>query len=326
MGNIMIKIRFGSTLVAGLVAASLVGAQDNEERISQSFDVGEHGEFSLSNISGDIRVEGTSGSRIVLEAVKRLHGRADSGLLNQVQVDVSHIGNRVRIETRYPRDRDGERNRRDGRRHDHGHGGVSVDYRVQVPKGTKVEVGSVSGDVQVDGVHGETGVNSVSGDVRVSDAANLVRAKSVSGDVVVERARSENNLDIASVSGEVTVIDVRAEGLDVGSVSGDVRMDDMWCEEGKFDSVSGDLRYSGSIATAGRYEFKSHSGDVVITIGDDVGFELEARTFSGDIESEFEMRVSSEVRRRRNMSAVVGDGSAIIEATTFSGDVSLRRR
>lgn len=322
-------------LVATFVAAGAL-AQEDEERISRTFDVGANGELSLSNISGDIRVEATSGDVITVEAVKRLRGRADAELLDEVEVDISHVvvtnedgvaRDRVRVETRYPRDRHRGGDDRDrDRNHNHRRSGVSVSYRVSVPAGTEVEVGSVSGDVYVTGVEGETSVNSVSGEIQVTDTPSLVRAKSVSGDVEVRRARSDDDLEIASVSGEVTASDVEAEELDVSSVSGDVRLDSVACDEGEFDSVSGDIRYTGRITSGGQYEFKSHSGNVVITIGDEVGFELEANTFSGEVESDFAMQISSRGERGRNLSAVVGDGSAVIEATTFSGNVTLRKR
>lgn len=317
-----------TVIVLAFCGATGTTAQDREERISRTFDVGADGALSLSNISGDIRIEATSGTQIVLEAVKTLHGGADTALLEEVEVDISHMGDRVRVETRYPhhRDRGRERERERDHDHDHGRGGVSVEYRVRVPVGTEVEVSSVSGDVEVTGVDGETSANSVSGNVRVTDTGYLVLAKSVSGSVNVERARSDEDLEIASVSGDVVAVDVEAEELDVASVSGDVDMDEVWCEEGEFDSVSGEIRYTGRIAPGGRYEFKSHSGDVVITLGGDVGFELDSSTFSGDIESDFEMRLSSDGRERRSVRGIVGDGSAVIEATTFSGDVILRRR
>ena len=170
----MTKTRFGTTLLAAIFVASPTFAQKNDERTTQSFDVGRNGEFALSNISGDIRIEGTSGDEITIEAVKRLHGRADTDLLDEVRIDISHTGDRVRLETRYPSDR------RHRRGHDHGHGGVSVAYRVTVPVGTEVEVRSVSGDVYVSGIEGETSVHSVSGEVQVADTSNLVLAKSVS--------------------------------------------------------------------------------------------------------------------------------------------------
>ena len=318
----MKKIRFTTTLLIGAVlTAGMSVAQDREERISQTFDIGPIGEFSLSNISGDIRVSGTSGNQVTIEAVKRLHGRGDRDLLNSVEVDISHQGDRIRVETRYPRNE-----RRGDDDHRHGHGGVSVDYRVTLPVGTEVEIGSVSGDVMLEGVDGETSVTSVSGEVEVSDVANLVQAKSVSGEVDVRNARSDDDVDIASVSGDVTINSIEAEELSISSVSGDVRIRQVSCEQGEFESVSGDILYTGRIVSGGRYEFTTHSGDVVITIGEDVGFELEASTFSGEIESEFPMTVTSSSKRRRSIHAVVGDASAVIEATTFSGDVEIKSR
>ncbi len=317
----MKKTRFTTTLlIVAFLTAGMSVAQEREERTSQTFDIGPDGEFSLSNISGDIHVSGTSGNRVTIEAVKRLHGRGDRDLLDSVEIDISHQGDRVRVETRYPR------NRRRGGDHQHGHGGVSVDYRITVPVGTEVEIGSISGDVTLEGVEGETSVSSVSGEIEVSDVANLVQAKSVSGDVDVENVRSDDDVEIASVSGDVTIDSIEAEELSISSVSGDVRIRQVSCERGEFESVSGDIRYTGRIVSGGRYEFTTHSGDVVITIGEDVGFELEASTFSGEIESEFPMTVTSSSKRRRNISAVVGDGSAVIEATTFSGDIELKSR
>ena len=318
----MKNIRFTTTLlISALLTAGMSVAQDREERISRTFDIGPNGEFSLSNISGDIRVSGTSGNQLTIEAVKRLHGRGDRDLLERVEVDISHQGNRVRVETRYPHRR--RNNHADD--HEHGHGGVSVDYRITVPVRTEVEISSVSGDVTLKGVEGETSVSSVSGEIEVSDVANLVKAKSVSGDVEIRNARSDDDVEIASVSGDVTIHSIEAEELSISSVSGDVRIRQVSCEQGEFESVSGDIRYTGQIVSGG-YEFTTHSGDVVIVIGEDVGFELEASTFSGEIESEFPMTVTSSSKRRRNISAVVGDGSAVIEATTFSGDVQIRKR
>lgn len=320
----MTKTRVATMFFTAALTAATALAQSDEQRISRTFDVGADGELSLSNISGDVRIEGTSGNQITLEAVKRLRGRADSELLDEVQVDISHTGDRVRVETRYAHDR---RHGRD-RDHDHSHrgGGVSVSYRVAVPMGTEVEVRSVSGDVRISGVDGETSADSVSGNVEINDTPNLKRAKSVSGDVEVTNARSEDELEIGTVSGEVTATGIEAEELDVSSVSGAIRLDDVACEEGEFDSVSGKIRYTGRIAAGGRYEFKSHSGDVIITIGDDVGFELEANTFSGDVESDFAMQVSSRDTSGKSLNAVIGDGSAVIEASTFSGNVVLRKR
>lgn len=293
-------------------------AQDADRTMTRTIDVGPNGELSISNIAGDIRIEGAAGGTITVEATKILHGEASRELLEAVDIDISVIGDRVRVETRYPSDGDHDHHRRH-------RGGVSVDYRVSVPVGTDVEAQSVSGDVTLIGVSGATNAHSVSGDVSVSDVMRLEEVKSVSGSVEVRGSRSDDETEIASVSGDVRVSDIEAEELSVSSVSGDVHIENVSCARGSLESVSGDLLYSGRILPGGRYEFESHSGDVVIVIGNDVGFELEASTFSGDIDSELEMRVTSSDGSGRTLNGVVGDGSAFIEVATFSGDVEIRR-
>ena len=213
-----------------------------------------------------------------------------------------------------------------GRRHGGHDGNISVSYQVSVPKGTEVEIQSVSGSVVITGIDGTANAQSVSGDVRVEGVSDLVQAKSVSGNVEVLRARSGRHAQIESVSGEVLVRDIEASELTVSSVSGDVVLDGVKSKRASLESVSGNLEYTGAIAPSGRYNFSAHSGDVVLTIGDSVGFELEASTFSGEIESEFTLKSTSRAQKGRRLSAVVGDGSAFIEASTFSGDVRLVRR
>jgi DUF4097 and DUF4098 domain-containing protein YvlB len=289
---------------------------EGEERFSRQFDIGAEGSFNLSNISGDIVIRAGSGTQVEIEAVKRVNrsrsSREIARQLEAVEIEVSHTGNRVRIRTRYD-----DRGDRDI--------SVSVDYQVTVPSGTEVSVKSVSGDVEVTGVQGELEAESVSGEVTVEDAGNLVQAKSVSGNVEVRSADAARSLEISSVSGDVDSSGLRARELSVESVSGDVEVEDVSCERADLNTVSGDLRYSGTLAPSGRYDFKSHSGDVRLTIPGDVGFELEAQSFSGDIESDFSLTVHS-MRRDRKVNGVFGDGSAVINATTFSGDISITQK
>ncbi len=319
MNRRVLRTTFALTLTLTLaltLGLSTEAAAQREERFNRTLDVGENAEFSLSNISGDILVEGATGSRIVIDAVKKVDGDSDSDMLSSVDIDVSQMGNRVRVETRHNRGGHGRHHR----------GGVSVSYRVKVPKGTEVGLQSVSGSVTLKGVGGDATAQSVSGDVSVSDATSLSRAKSVSGDVEVSRARSGKGMEIESVSGNVTADQIETDELTVSSVSGDVSITSVSSKKASLESVSGNILYTGRIASGGHYEFQSHSGDVVITIGDEVGFQLEASTFSGDIESQLALKTTSMDSRRRNVQGVVGDGSAFIEATTFSGDVEIRRR
>lgn len=311
--NFRKSIQVALTLLFG---ASLLGAtapkersthlflQENEQ-FSRTFDVGPSGSLHISNLSGDIEIQGGPGTEIRVEAEK--HGHGDPSL---VSIEVSQTGDRVRVETKYSQ----------GKRHKH----MSVDFTVTVPSGTSVSAQSVSGDVVVENVGGELEAESVSGDVTVTKVENLLVATSVSGDVTVEGAASREDPEIGSVSGDVQVTGLKAREVEVSSVSGDVILTHTECERAAMESVSGDIRYSGTFAKGGRYEFESHSGDIRIYIANDIGFELAAETFSGDIESEFPLTMSGTISKRE-INGVYGDGSAMIEASTFSGSITISK-
>ena len=294
-----------------LLASSraIIAAPQETERFTRTLKVGRNGSLTLSNLSGDIVVRGVAGDEIHIEAVKRAGSGNARRQLESTEIQVTQTGDRVRVHTRYPENG----------------GHVSVDYDVSLPEGTSVTLSSVSGDIELEGVEGETQIESVSGEVKVNRAGRLVRAKSVSGDVTVDAASSRAELEISSVSGDVRVNGVTATSLEVGSVSGDVLVGEATSDRATLKSVSGDIRYSGPFAPSGRYEFKSHSGDVRIVISNDAGFELDAKTFSGEIESEFPLTVHS-MKERRKLSGVYGDGGAFIDASSFSGSITLSKR
>ncbi len=309
-----------AALVAFPGGAPAVSAYQEEDQthFSKSFDIGPDGSFTLSNVSGDIKIQGGSGNVVEVRAVKEVRRARSSDdarrQLERVEIEVSHTGNRLRIGTHYDRgDHDQDTK-------------VSVVFDVTVPFGTEVNVKSVSGDVEVANVKGELRAESVSGEVTARSVERLVAARSVSGSVEVQSAKGSRDLEISSVSGDVQVDGLEAVRANLSTVSGDVEITDAVCERANLSTVSGDVRYVGKLAPSGRYEFKSHSGDVRIVIPGDTGFEIDAESFSGEIESDFPLTVHSIRGERRKLSGVYGDGSAIIEATTFSGDVTIQER
>ncbi|MGE5361045.1 MAG: DUF4097 family beta strand repeat-containing protein, partial [Bacteroidales bacterium] len=90
---------------------------------------------------------------------------------------------------------------------------------------------------------------------------------------------------------------------------------------------SGDIGYSGPFARSGRYEFKAHSGGVRIAPSTATGFEVNAETFSGGITCDLPLTAKtgelSNRHPRRELKGTVGDGSALVTVSTFSGDVTI---
>ncbi|MGH9333796.1 MAG: hypothetical protein ACRD21_08610, partial [Vicinamibacteria bacterium] len=89
------------TVLAVTLSFALPAAAQREERFTRTLEVGANAALSLGNISGDIHVEGAPGSQIVIDAVKSVEDEEDSDLLSGVTIEVSQMGNRVRVSTEH---------------------------------------------------------------------------------------------------------------------------------------------------------------------------------------------------------------------------------
>jgi DUF4097 and DUF4098 domain-containing protein YvlB len=290
---------------------------EQEERIAKSFRVGPNGALDLSNVSGDITIREGTGDTITVDAVKRVRGR-DSDVRDQLArttvTMVEHAG-RVEVRTSY----DG-RNLR-----------TSVDYLVTTPAGTSVIARSVSGDVKITGIKGDVRVESVSGNVTAINTPSVSLVKSVSGDLVINGVSMKGDLRATTVSGDVTLRSATVRLLDASSVSGDIALSDVTCDRATAGTTSGTVDFTGSVGRGGRLEFKSHSGDVRVALTGTPGFEVDARTFSGSIRSDLPVTTKpgepiSPRRLSKAVHGVVGDGSAQLVLSTFSGDVTIVKK
>jgi DUF4097 and DUF4098 domain-containing protein YvlB len=292
------------------------------ERFSRTFRVGKTGILDLSNTSGDVTVTGGTGEEIVIEALKRArsHDSADAkSELASVSIEAAERGGRVEVRTVYTRQ----------------HVSVSVDFTIRCPTGTAVYLKSVSGDVSAVNIEGELTAEAVSGDVHAERVGQVSRLTSVSGDIDITGGTASRELRLSSVSGNVIARKTSARSLDLSTVSGDVQLTEMTSDRVDIRTVSGDVAYSGELAKSGRYEFKSHSGDLQLGVVGAAGFELSATTFSGTIRSDLPLTLSTtgeggsdstDRRHDRSVHGTFGDAGAVIVVTTFSGDVTLVKR
>lgn len=298
---------------------------EQTERIVQTITVGNQAALDLANISGDVKVTGTPGSTITIEAVKRVrHRDADEAkrLLGELRVDITTVGDRVEVRTSYPRRSGGGGGERSV--------SARVDYTISVPTGASVAVKTISGDTGVSTVNGEVRAESVSGNVVVTGTPNLAVAKTVSGNVTARDVAGATSPSLGSVSGNVTATGLKARSLECGSVSGNLELSDIQVERLLAKSVSGDIEFGAALARGGRYDLASHSGDIRIALGSQTGFELDASTFSGSVRSDFPVTLRADGggsrRDNRSIRGSFGDASAILSLKTFSGTVVITRK
>ena len=298
--------------------------EEQTERFTKTVRLGSNGSLDVGNIAGDITVTRGGGNDATIEVIKTAHARTVEDAkqqLQMVQVEINERSGRVEVKAQYPHG--------DSGRAFHGNFNVVVAYNITAPAGTSLTMSSISGDIKVTDIKGDISANSVSGDVRISGGAHVTGAKSVSGSVEITDTQSQNGLEAGSISGDVTLRKVSARRLDLSSVSGNIHVEDTQSERVFAHVVSGNVGYTGPFAKGGRYELKSFSGDVRVAVTGGSGFEVEASSFSGEVRPEMDIVVKSmgdSRRRQTSLTGTYGDGSAVLQITTFSGRIVISKR
>ena len=179
-------------------------------------------------------------------------------------------------------------------------------------------------------IQGELTLESVSGNITIGNGGRVAGAKTISGNVDISGADVDGTLEASSVSGDVALRKGKARQLTLASVSGNVIAEDVQCARADLQTVSGNVQYSGPLAASGRYHLTSHSGDVRIGVGGDTGFELDATSFSGSIRSDLTLTGQTGGdrgnRRQHALHGVYGNGSAVLDVTTFSGSIVIAKK
>jgi hypothetical protein len=227
-----------------IAAAARTGeAATLEERFEHTYPLQAGGAFALDNVNGDVSVAPWDRAEVHVAAVKRVKAgsrvRARE-ILRHLEIHVTPSAAGVKVETRYP-SHAGFFDWLSG-----GGSETSVTYRVDVPRGTHLRIGSVNSAIQVNGaaaaelatvngpivasgVGGSLQARTVNGAITLAGAAGAVRANSVNGAVDVGFAALPTGapVRIATTNGAVTVHLPRGAraSLDARSTNGDVACD-----------------------------------------------------------------------------------------------------
>jgi hypothetical protein len=327
---------------AGRAERRIVTAEQRERRedqrveqvetFSRTVKVGAQGELDLQNMSGSVTVTRGGGSELKIDAVKKARAATEGAareMLQLVTIEVGERAGRVEVRTRYPRG--GQR------RGEHRNMNVSVAYTITAPAGTRMRISSMSGGISVSDMNGELSLEAMSGHITVDRAARLVAAKTMSGNVTITGAKSDPLLTAGSMSGDVTLKQVHARQISAEVISGTISLIDVDCERVDAQTTSGNVTFEGKLASNGRYKFGAHSGSVKLALAGDTGFALDANSWGGTVRSDLTLanteQGTTDFRRARGsggrvrmLKGTYGDGSAVLDLSTFSGTIVITRR
>ncbi len=162
------------------------------------------------------------------------------------------------------------------------------DLVMRVPKGSKLDVETVSAPISVSDMTDRVQLNSVSGDLDVKGSPREVKLNTVSGEIALEDGESLENADFNSVSGSLTA----------------------------------HLRFRAG----GTFSFNTVSGAISLRIPDKPSAEFEVSTFSGGISSDFgEAAKKSTFLPSEEMNFTLGSGGARVKVNSFSGPIKIRK-
>ena len=203
--------------------------------------------------------------------------------------------------------------------------GSCADLQIQVPKGVRLEVSTVSADVQANGLTGQVQIGTVSGGIVLNSSASHIEAKTVSGDIQLVGSGKGASIDANSVSGTERISDVDGN-VDAENVSGDVKVASRHCTGLKLSSTSGNLTFEGTPLKGGNYDLNNVSGDVVLAVGSSPDARFDISSFSGDIDNSFGPKATrvSKYSPGMELHFSSGSGSATVSARTLSGDIHLQ--
>src|SRR4030042_6896200 len=219
------------------------------------------------------------------------------------------------------------------------------DKTVALAKDGKVDISNISGDITVmswnqDQVKIEA--------LKVSQASSLEKAKENAAKVTIEVVPEGNLLRIetkypksgkfwgsesVNVSVDYKLWIPEKAALKANNISGDITAEAIG-GAAALKAVSGDIQLTkaaggadcssvrGNVTVAdvtGSRFLKSVSGDVK---GNLIKGSVEAETFSGGIETDFEIKVMGKLSPH-SMSGSVNGGGAVLKVSSFSGDIKL---
>jgi len=290
------------------------------EEFSQSYNVGRNGRLRVETLYGNITIERGGGEAIQVRALKRVRNTSEAQarrIMPNIAVVVTTRGSSVDVETA----------NRSG-----GNWQGQVDYTISVPPSTQLFLESRSGNIHITGIEGDIRAETFSGNVTATDVKRARDLSSFSGNVTITDSDGED-FSGESHSGNIVVRNVKASVIALETTTGNLRVNDIESTRATLETLSGTIEYQGRLARGGRYEMRSHSGNIRVLPTDAGPFQLEAATQSGSVRSDFPVMLNSFRQQRRNFTApplqpeaTTTSDSAVLALRTFSGNIVITKR
>ena len=312
-------MRLYATLTLVVLGAAAPGATA-QPRVEERRPASATGRVEIDNPVGSVKVIGWS--RDEVQVTGTLGARASG-------VDVVSRPGRTRIQVEV-----------EGNPHR-----VSSALEIHVPAGSRVQIESYSGSIDVRDVTGSVKAESVSGAITIAGKPSEVEAESVSGAVTItgggRRVRAGSTNASVTIRGGSGVVHAETTNGALDVSGGDF-------QEAHLETTNGAVRFEGGLPAGSSLDVESVNGSIELRLPATVAADFTISSFGGAIDSDFEVRLgptSSRERERerqrgkgkgrdrhhdddheKEMQFSTGGGGATVTISTLNGRIALRKR
>ncbi len=259
------------------------------DEINQTYQLAPGARVEVSSIRGPVKIVTGNSATAEVQIVRSARTRAD---LEYHKITVEQTGNGLVVRgVQEP-----EQRRRDN---------VRVDHNVvlKLPRQIDLAVSSVSGQLRVGDVDGQTNVSSISGSADIGNVGGKLQVSSISG-----------NLEIGNVGADAKVASVSGN-LGLGQVNGSLHV----------SSISGSLSATLASLSNEGIHIRSVSGSIEIGFKSEVNADFNAESISGQVYFDVPNVVRESEEKSPNVRARIGAGGSPITISSVSGNVRLTR-
>lgn len=229
-----------AALAAALLVPGALAAQD----FTWNGSVDRGNWVRLRNLNGEISVVGGTSDRVEITAIKKASRGGDTSVVRIEARQGASGGDVIVCALWDDRGSCDENGYRSGRRNnnwddDDDRRNVSVEFRVKLPAGVRLDASSVNGRIEIAGATSEVRASSVNGGIRATSSGGPVRANTVNGgiDVQMGALSGSESLEYSTVNGSVKVRlpqNVNAD-VEMSTVNGSFESDFPLTLQGRMD-------------------------------------------------------------------------------------------
>ena len=284
-----------------------------EDKFEKTVDLVRTGKVIINNISGNIDVKTWNRAQVQIDALKVSRSttlaKAKENIA-KVKIIVTEENSTLRVKTEYPEGSNKNLS-------------VSIYYTLMIPADASINASTMSGNVTCEDINGDLKANTMSGNVTATGAKSGANLSTTSGNVEADNVVGDVKLH--TVSGTVIANNIRGS-VAADTTSGSIVLTNITdADEIEANVMSGKVKYEGDLDSNGYYHLQTHSGRVEFIVPSGAAFDLNARTFSGSISSDFDITVRGKIDKK-SLSGSVNGGGAEVELKTFSGNVFIKKK